>query len=267
MYDHMHQRGYVENIPGAPMCGCIEQMPTVTRSDCTQIDLTEVWRMDFDGTAFTGHIEKVDIDFNACKGRRNDNNDLWAYAARLYDEGTMTRHQFGAVGRVLTEHQNHDHSCYHATEFEKAKKGYVTGYNHDETKYTKVAGRDNMKEGEPFGREAFNTAFFEQSSTPETPILYRICPDCTKSHQKIWYKRLTPIEDDTFDLLHHLLYYSRDYPHPDNVWETSFSLHSSYVDAVSGENPWQCPGGAFNYRAPFTGNCSPDGTKVKDQHR
>ena len=26
MYDHMLQRGYVRNIPGAPMCGCIEQV-------------------------------------------------------------------------------------------------------------------------------------------------------------------------------------------------------------------------------------------------
>jgi len=26
MYDHMHQRGYVENIPGSPMCGCVEDV-------------------------------------------------------------------------------------------------------------------------------------------------------------------------------------------------------------------------------------------------
>jgi hypothetical protein len=26
MYDHLHQRGYVKNVPGAPMCGCVEQV-------------------------------------------------------------------------------------------------------------------------------------------------------------------------------------------------------------------------------------------------
>lgn len=26
MYDHMYQRGYVENIPGSPMCGCVEHV-------------------------------------------------------------------------------------------------------------------------------------------------------------------------------------------------------------------------------------------------
>ncbi len=26
MFDHMYQRGYVENIPGSPMCGCVEHV-------------------------------------------------------------------------------------------------------------------------------------------------------------------------------------------------------------------------------------------------
>lgn len=26
MYDHMYQRGYVENVPGSPMCGCVEHV-------------------------------------------------------------------------------------------------------------------------------------------------------------------------------------------------------------------------------------------------
>ena len=26
MYDHLGQRGYVRNVPGAPMCGCVEQV-------------------------------------------------------------------------------------------------------------------------------------------------------------------------------------------------------------------------------------------------
>ena len=38
LYDHMYVRGYVKNIPSAPMCACAEQMPTVSRADCTQID-------------------------------------------------------------------------------------------------------------------------------------------------------------------------------------------------------------------------------------
>ena len=29
MYDHMYQRGYVENIPGSPMCGCVEHVSSL----------------------------------------------------------------------------------------------------------------------------------------------------------------------------------------------------------------------------------------------
>jgi hypothetical protein len=28
MYDHLTQRGYVRNVPGAPMCACVEQVIT-----------------------------------------------------------------------------------------------------------------------------------------------------------------------------------------------------------------------------------------------
>eukprot|EP00584_Thalassiosira_punctigera_P019063 CAMPEP_0172574420 /NCGR_PEP_ID=MMETSP1067-20121228/136690_1 /TAXON_ID=265564 ORGANISM="Thalassiosira punctigera, Strain Tpunct2005C2" /NCGR_SAMPLE_ID=MMETSP1067 /ASSEMBLY_ACC=CAM_ASM_000444 /LENGTH=504 /DNA_ID=CAMNT_0013367049 /DNA_START=150 /DNA_END=1660 /DNA_ORIENTATION=+ len=189
MYDHMHQRGYVENIPGMPMCACMDQMPIVTRSDCTQVDLTEDWEVVFDGSAFTGRLTKVEVDFNACRGRNNRNNDLWAYAARLYDEGRMTAQQFGKVGRVLTNDQN----CYHAVENAKAENGFVTAYKHDVDNWTFVAGRDEMKLGEHFGREAFNTAFVDQSLNEANPIIMRICPDCAETHKRIYYRRLTDI--------------------------------------------------------------------------
>jgi hypothetical protein len=262
MYDHMHQRGYVKNIPGMPMCGCMEQMPMATRSDCTQVDLTEDWKIEFDGVnSMVGTLTKVEIDFNACRGRNNRNNDLWAYAARLYDEGRMTRHQFGAVGRVLTN----DHDCYHGVEMAKSQKGYVTGYNHDETAWTFVAGRDNMNDGGPFGREAFNAAFFEQN-LDDVSVMMRICPDCVDTHRRIYYRRKSGKPTNAnFDLLHNILYQRND-GNGDNRWDEDFSLHSSYEDAVSGENPWQCPGDSFNYDAPFVGNCSPDGSAKNNQY-
>ena len=113
MYDHMYQRGYVENVPGAPMCGCVEQMPTgefayvlscrnidflfhctywlccyfpVTHSDCTQVDLTETievtYKAEADTNTFTSKLVYVHVDYNACQGINSRNNDL--YAGRLY---------------------------------------------------------------------------------------------------------------------------------------------------------------------------------------
>jgi len=274
MYDHMHQRGYVENIPGNPMCGCMEQMPIVTRSDCTQVDLTEDWEVVYDGTDITGHLTKVEVDFNACRGRNNRNNDLWAYAARLYDDGRMTAGQFGQVGRVLTN----DSQCYYATEAQKAAKGFVAGYDHDQSTWTWVAGRDELQVSEPFGENVFRKAWLEHSLTKpsdknvafdtdadpsETPIMLRVCTGCLRTHKKIYYRRLTPLPS-SINLLNDILFHRS--VRTGNVWNTDFTLHSTYEDAQEGANPWGCPNNAFNYAAPFTGECSPTGERVRNQY-
>ena len=62
MYDHLYQRGYVREIPGAPMCACIEQMAVVTRADCTQLDVDETWEFNIDTSGkLDAHIIKVAI--------------------------------------------------------------------------------------------------------------------------------------------------------------------------------------------------------------
>jgi hypothetical protein len=274
MYDHMYQRGYVKNIPGAPMCGCVEQMPTVSRSDCTQVDLTETVQITFDGSAFTSKMTQVHVDFNACQGVNNRNNDLWAYMARLYYQGDITREQFGEAGRIIT-----DNGCEEATRYHLNQQDLTRGYDHDISMYTKVAGRDDFHDGHRFGKEAFNTAFWEDSLTApksltpaggvfpegETPILLRVCATCTDTHKKIWYRRLTPFANPDFDLLDNIIYRRND-GNGDNRWGEDFSLHSSYDDAKTGANPWKCPNDSFNYGAPFVGNCSPDGTQVGNQY-
>lgn len=42
LYDHLTRRGYVKAVAGAPMCGCVERMPTVLRADCTEMALRQV---------------------------------------------------------------------------------------------------------------------------------------------------------------------------------------------------------------------------------
>jgi len=78
------------------MCACIEEMPKVSRSDCTQVDV------DFP-VSFTRNSSgnlvatpgDVDIDFNACRGNDFDdgnraNNDLASYAVKLVNQGRMS---------------------------------------------------------------------------------------------------------------------------------------------------------------------------------
>jgi len=116
MYDHLYTRGYVRNIPGAPMCGCIDTMPVVSRSDCTQVDVTELWVASFtpaDETTSTPsslslHLDPengVSIDFNACQGAGR-NNDLEAYYRRLSNEGRASTEELAKVQQTLVGNNN-----------------------------------------------------------------------------------------------------------------------------------------------------------------
>lgn len=130
MYDHLYQRGYVRSFPGAPMCACVEQMPVVTRSDCTQTDLKETYEISCNhegaGTGCTAAITQIYVDFNACQGIRQ-NNDLSDYVARLHREGHLSTKQKGALKEILVENRN----CPRAIERNLARAGVERGFNHD----------------------------------------------------------------------------------------------------------------------------------------
>lgn len=102
MYDHLYTRGYVRNVPGAPMCGCLDKMPVVSRADCTQVDVTEQWIATFhpaNGTeppSFKLDLDPengIEVDFNACQGA-GGNNDLEKYYKRLRNEGRASEEEY-----------------------------------------------------------------------------------------------------------------------------------------------------------------------------
>lgn len=101
MYDHLYQRGYVRNVPGAPMCGCAEQMPIVSRADCTEMDITQTVRYTWVNQQLTVRALNVNVDFNACNGANNNNNDLEAYYERLVDEGRADEEELEALQERL----------------------------------------------------------------------------------------------------------------------------------------------------------------------
>jgi hypothetical protein len=128
MYDHMLQRGYVRNIHGAPMCACLEQMPVVTRSDCTQIDVEETFEISVDGKGkASAKLTTTDIEFNSCQGKNNNNNDLEAYVARLVDEGHITKKQQESLEGIIVG----DDNCPRAQERYLAAAGIVRGISTD----------------------------------------------------------------------------------------------------------------------------------------
>lgn len=85
LYDHLYTRGYAEALPGSPMCGCVDEMVTVSRADCTEPDVDERFNVVIVG----GEVQSIEqtrmeIDFNACTGRTN--NDLVSYVKKIDPE-------------------------------------------------------------------------------------------------------------------------------------------------------------------------------------
>lgn len=250
----------------------VEQMPTVTRSDCTEIDATERFKITYDSNtnAVEGSIVLIDVKFNACRGIHNRNNDLWAYMGRLFYEGKIKNNQWGEAGRIIT---NSD--CDFAVEEALSKQSLAPGYDYDVSKWTNIGGRDhmnvngdaNMLQVATFGTEALRTALTtETADLTDAPhgIIRRTCGTCDPEFKDIYYRRLTPIPAG-FDLLHNILHQRND-GGGNNRWGVDFSLHSTYEDAVNNVNAWLCPGNSFNYGAPFYGECSPSGNRVRDQY-
>jgi hypothetical protein len=118
MHDHMYTRGYVESITNnpnidnvQPMCGCIEDMNPVARSDCTETIPVTDYTVSIDATEAISIAPLADtyrIKFEACEGYIynsygpegyqdaldmgelvNKDNDLSAFVYRLYLEEKM----------------------------------------------------------------------------------------------------------------------------------------------------------------------------------
>lgn len=93
MYDHLDTRGYVRNVPGATMCSCIDKSPTVSRSDCTNVEVTETFVFKR-GRRFIreAYIEDIDVNFNNCPTDDGQNNDLerWYNQEIRSDDATQS---------------------------------------------------------------------------------------------------------------------------------------------------------------------------------
>jgi len=107
MSDHMHDRGYVRAVQGAPMCACVENMPIVTRSDCTEIHATEFYKFTFTfqpEPTFNVAVTYTEIDFNACSAQTN--NDLQSFMERLLNEGRVTQEKYEKFRQTIRGNTN-----------------------------------------------------------------------------------------------------------------------------------------------------------------
>merc|ERR1719188_158187 len=104
MSDHLHDRGYVRNVQGSPMCACVENMPLVTRSDCTEIKATELFTFTLSNENLVASVSYTEIDFNACAAQTN--NDLQSFYERLLNEGRVTKEKYDKFRQTIRGNGN-----------------------------------------------------------------------------------------------------------------------------------------------------------------
>merc|ERR1719326_2546339 len=77
------------------MCGCVEHMPVVSRSDCTQTNLEEYYTFTkkSGSTGFTAVVDRIKLTYQACQGANNNNNDLSAFVQQLVNDGKLNTTQ------------------------------------------------------------------------------------------------------------------------------------------------------------------------------
>lgn len=90
MKDHWRDRGYVRSVPGSPMCGCLETMPSVSRADCTETSVDATYDFDYrrNQKTFEATVSDFEIRFDACDDGNGNENDLEAKFAQLNPDNT-----------------------------------------------------------------------------------------------------------------------------------------------------------------------------------
>ena len=167
-------------------------MPIVSRSDCTQTDVSEKYKFikNVSSTGFKGAIH-VKVKFNSCRGANNTNNDLEAYYQRLVNENKITTTQQEAFKKYIVGNNN----CQATIDSFRKSRGY--GYNiqlEDEASWTYVVGEGDPRQEEKDIMDGLKVqAMFNAS---KNKIMRRVCVECASTHQDIFYKRLTPLPAD-----------------------------------------------------------------------
>lgn len=233
--------GNVRNVPGAPMCACLEQMPTVTTAGCTNMTVIESYEITYDDSMITSlKIEGGDLDvsFGNCGGL-----DLPEYYYLMNDDTSyLIEEQFkGSCEETVTQ------------------KTVDIGFTKQTQEWIPVAGRGLL-----YYPTLAIPAFNEVWALSNNQILRRRCLECDLEHMDIYYRRFdTDGLPEDLDLLHVVKdYWQTDPEVPSNTFMVDFKLYSTYEDAKNDTNHWlTCD---FDSNRGFPSNCGPYG-EVSDQ--
>jgi hypothetical protein len=236
------REGYVKNIGGAPMCGCVENMPVVSKTDCREltvsneeftITITSAGALDIIQlevvVAYKPCVESTFIDHYANLASQPEIDKM---KTRVVGEDCKPSNDALLNGRFLvTSSKASNHFAYPS----EALWQQVAGAG---LSYYPVTNLDLTV------RDAEFRALFAASPNK---IIYRYCEMCNEQHQHIFYRRLTAVPGP--ETLNFLDLFLNNWVSKQNTLGVDFDLYSTYADALAQTNKWLF----CNYDSPRVG--------------
>ena len=226
------ENGLVKNIPGAPMCACIEQMPVVDRADCRT---TKVTNEALTYSVINGELEvemiTASVSFEDCPTK-----DLSQHAKSTYNID-LSDHLVGAGNCKTSKDEIHNEKYWVPTQI---KNNYA---DIPEDKWELVAGKGTTwwpvkqnTESDNTILDKYDAEFREKLGMPPF-VVRRYCESCAETHRDIYYKRLTPLPEAS-ELNFIDLFLNNWFDTVGNTFHVDFELYSSKEDADNDANAW-----------------------------
>jgi len=219
MFEGYYKNNLVGGVPGAPMCGCVEQMPIVSNADCVKPIQARRLSVSKDNRL----LIDASLDFVPCNDDALVSDDL---------------------SKIIT-----GTTCDQAIDAELTEKNFKRGsawWHADENKWFPVLGVKDIYHPE-ISAEEFKGAF---EASP-TKVIRRICTSCTPSHRDIYYKRKTDVPE-SLDLLNML---KDSFSSENNELGIDFEIYSKDKDGTI--KNWQYCAYSTSHGFPF--RCGPAG--------
>jgi hypothetical protein len=243
-------KGYMGNVPGAPMCACVEQMPVVTEAACVTASGTGL-NYQFIVDQDTGEVSathSVTMSYEDC-------GDLKTHVQTVHS-GSSIAEDIGEnlVGPGNCDVENadylNDEQLLVASDSSIARFANLDGTVEYDIEWKQLFGEGifflpahaDAERADTEMRTAMEACI---PSKGRHCMILRKCTSCTvDSHKTIVYQRKTelppfaagPSTAETMDIPE---LFMNKWRKPNNVMHTDYELYSSVAEALAGEGEWQ----------------------------
>lgn len=255
MYDislrNTANKGYRRGVPGAPMCGCLEHMPTVESAECrtaTKDAAGVVYKFKYDAdSGYVSASNTVGITYQDCA---NGANLAAQYKANHVSDGKadlIDRHLVGAgnCASDLEEYLNDEQFLLEGQHPQRYVEpdakvwSFVVG---EGTRFMPPHPVASVADAD-FRAQVNGGCMNANGTATRSCIVRRICDSCqSDTHLDIYYKRKTPLPpfgtNTTAGELYFLDLFMNQWTSKNNVLNVDFELYSTYQDALDGTNKW-----------------------------